>query len=133
MVRDNAYVSVLDSRAPLALLLQAFGRMASVLVSTRTERTRAPFNCFALMIEVSPRGLQMGAAGGTPAEAAYAAAAAAAADGPTVDDTWYAARASATLDAIKHRQSDNREIVNSIVQVLHCTVPSAFVVKHGTY
>jgi len=60
--------------------------------------------------------VKMGAAGGTPAEAAYAAAAAAAADGPTVDDTWYAARASATLDAIKHRQSDNREIVNSIMQ-----------------
>lgn len=71
----------------------------------------------------------MGAAGGTPAEAAYAAAAAAAADGPTVDDTWYAARASATLDAIKHRQSDNREIVNSIMQVHYCTFPRASVVK----
>lgn len=66
---------------------------------------------------------QMGAAGGTPEEAAYAAASAAAAQGPTVDDTWYAARASATLDAIKHRQAGNRDIINSILQVTLPTLP----------
>jgi hypothetical protein len=62
---------------------------------------------------------QMGAAGGTVAEAAYAAAAFEATRSGTLNeaDVFYPARAHAALDVVRHEAAGNRELLNGIIGV----------------
>lgn len=69
--------------------------------------------------------MQMGSAGGSDAEAAYATAAAGATSGQVAgdDDVFYSARVHAVLDVVRHEAAGNRELLNTIIQV-HSHAPA---------